>query len=73
MFDFISGVVTSKRPDAVVIDVAGVGYACFVSLTSLAQLPPEGELSKRLGTNRNTLQRAVPPIYIGKLCPGATG
>ena len=42
MFDFISGVVASKRPEAVVIDVRGVGYACFVSLNSLAELPPEG-------------------------------
>ena len=43
MFDFLTGTVVSKRGDVVVLDVRGVGYACFVSLNTLADLPPKNE------------------------------
>ncbi|MFH0962790.1 MAG: Holliday junction branch migration protein RuvA [Planctomycetota bacterium] len=48
MFDFVTGVVTSKRPDAVVINVSGVGYSCSVSLKTLDDLPAEGDVATLL-------------------------
>jgi len=35
MFDFIRGFVASKQPEYVVIDVGGVGFKIFTSMTSL--------------------------------------
>ena len=48
MFDFFTGVVTAKHGDAVVLDVGGVGYACFVSLNTLASVPAKGETATLL-------------------------
>ena len=43
MYDFLTGTVAAKHGDAVVLDVGGVGYACFVSLNTLSALPSRGE------------------------------
>lgn len=48
MYDFLTGTVAAKHGDAVVLDVGGVGYACFVSLNTLSALPPKGETIKLL-------------------------
>ncbi len=38
----LAGVLRSRSPEEVVVDVGGVGYQVFVSLQSYATLPPEG-------------------------------
>jgi len=38
----LSGTLTEKSPDRVVVDVGGVGYAVHVSLQTFADLPPAG-------------------------------
>jgi len=43
VYDFLTGTVAAKHGDAVVLDVGGVGYACFVSLNTLSALPSRGE------------------------------
>lgn len=43
MYDFLTGTVAAKHGDAVVLDVGGVGYACFVSLNTLSALPAKGQ------------------------------
>jgi len=43
VYDFLTGTVAAKHGDAVVLDVGGVGYACFVSLNTLSAVPPRGE------------------------------
>ena len=48
MFDFVTGVVASKRPNAVVMNVSGVGYSCSVSLNTLDDLPSEGDVATLL-------------------------
>ena len=43
MIASLSGVIESKGPDEVVIDVGGVGYRVFLSLRSMARLPATGQ------------------------------
>lgn len=43
MIASLSGVVESKAADEAVIDVHGVGYRVFLSLRSMAMLPPVGQ------------------------------
>lgn len=43
MIVFLSGMVSRKDADRIVIDVNGVGYEAFVSLTSSARLPAAGQ------------------------------
>lgn len=42
MIATLKGMITSKRPERVVIDVGGVGYSVAVPLCSLGDLPEEG-------------------------------
>jgi Holliday junction DNA helicase RuvA len=42
----LSGIVDSKAADEAVIDVDGVGYRVFLSLRSMARLPPVGQRTK---------------------------
>lgn len=46
MIASLNGLVDEKRQDEVVLDVNGVGYLVFVSLRSMARLPPDGERVK---------------------------
>jgi Holliday junction DNA helicase RuvA len=39
----LSGVLAAKKPTHIVVDVGGVGYRLFVSLTTFYTLPDEGE------------------------------
>ena len=43
MFDFFEGIVASKSPEALVVNVSGVGYELFASQKTLAECPPAGE------------------------------
>lgn len=43
MFDYLTGTIASKHGDAASLDVGGVGYSCFVSVNTLADLPPAGD------------------------------
>ncbi len=42
MFDYLSGRLVGRGPDAVVVDVGGVGYELFVSGQTLGRLPAPG-------------------------------
>lgn len=46
MFDFFEGIVASKSPELLVINVSGVGYALFVSQKTLDSCPHAGERVK---------------------------
>jgi Holliday junction DNA helicase RuvA len=39
----LNGIVQTKRPEGVIVDVNGVGYQLFVPLCSLADIPEPGE------------------------------
>jgi Holliday junction DNA helicase RuvA len=39
----LKGVLISRQPDQVIVDVGGVGYRVFVSLTSFYELPQPGQ------------------------------
>ena len=43
MIGSLRGIVQSRRPDNVIIDVNGVGYQVNVPLNILANLPEEGQ------------------------------
>ena len=43
MFDFFEGIVASRSPESLVINVSGVGYELFASQKTLAQCPAAGE------------------------------
>jgi Holliday junction DNA helicase RuvA len=42
MIASLTGRITSRKPDNVIIDVNGIGYQINVSLHTLSSLPPEG-------------------------------
>ncbi|MFZ5975916.1 MAG: Holliday junction branch migration protein RuvA [Bacillota bacterium] len=48
MYDFFEGIVASKSPELLVINVSGVGYALFVSQKTLESCPHAGERVKIL-------------------------
>ena len=39
----IRGVLTQKRPDEIIIDINGLGYACYISTNTYENLPSTGE------------------------------
>ena len=43
MIGSLKGILARKAPDGVLVDVAGVGYEVRVPLSTLSDLPPEGE------------------------------
>ena len=43
MIATLTGLLQSKAPEAVVVDVRGVGYEVHVPISTLAELPHEGE------------------------------
>lgn len=48
MIAFLNGVVAGKTPQAVYLDVSGVGFAVSMSQSSLAKLPAAGETARVL-------------------------
>lgn len=46
MFDYISGVIDSKKPTEVVVDVNGVGYHFKISLSTYKYIPQAGKKIK---------------------------
>ena len=46
MYEFFEGAVAAKTPEAIVLDVSGVGYGLFVSQKTLARCPRAGERAK---------------------------
>lgn len=46
MIGHIQGVLTSKQPPEVVLDVQGIGYEIQLPMTCFYQLPPVGETIK---------------------------
>jgi Holliday junction DNA helicase RuvA len=46
MIGFLRGEVAGRAPDGCFLDVGGVGYKLACSLTTLASLPPDGEMFK---------------------------
>ena len=59
MIAYLSGVVVRKDPDRVIVDVGGVGYEAFVSLTSSRTIPDAGEktgLHTYLHVREDTMQ-----------------
>lgn len=52
MIGHLRGQLLQKKPNAVLVDVHGVGYEVFISLTSFYELPGEGnEVSLRIHTH----------------------
>lgn len=43
MIAHLAGILVHKSPDALIVDVHGVGYQVFVSLNAFYALPPQGE------------------------------
>ena len=43
MIAMLRGILAEKQPDHMVLDVGGVGYRVFISLTTYEKLPNEGE------------------------------
>jgi Holliday junction DNA helicase RuvA len=54
----LTGTLTEKAPDRVVVDVGGVGYAVHVSLQTFAELPPAGS-SVRLLVHTEVREDAI--------------
>jgi Holliday junction DNA helicase RuvA len=48
MIAALSGVLSEKRPDRLVVDVGGVGYAVYVSLQTFSDLPQAGNTVRLL-------------------------
>ena len=46
MIAMLSGTVAEKKPSQVIIDVGGVGYRLFISLSTYEKLPPKDEKIK---------------------------
>jgi Holliday junction DNA helicase RuvA len=52
MIGSLSGVLSRKSPDAILVDVGGVGYEVSVPVNTLSDLPPEGsEVSLQIYTH----------------------
>ncbi len=67
MIAWLSGVVLSKHPDSVVLDVGGVGYQLSVSLNTFCQVPPIGG---RVSVEVHTHVREDQISLFGFLVPG---
>lgn len=48
MFEYFNGIVESKKPTEVILDVNGVGYILKISLSSYSALPKQGQKAKIL-------------------------
>ncbi|MCB0282097.1 MAG: Holliday junction branch migration protein RuvA [Calditrichae bacterium] len=46
MFDYISGIIDSKKPTEIVIDANGIGYLLKISLSTYQKIPASGEKVK---------------------------
>jgi Holliday junction DNA helicase RuvA len=67
MIAWLRGVLISKNPDAVVLDVEGVGYLLSLSLNSFCQLPPVGG---KVSIEVHTYVREDQISLFGFLVPG---
>lgn len=48
MIDFLQGTLASKDPEAVTINVSGVGYRALVPVSTYAEMPREGDTAQLL-------------------------
>ena len=48
MIVFITGKLTKKTPDHIIIDLNGLGYFCYISANTYDDLPSEGEVASLL-------------------------
>ena len=48
MYEFISGTISSKQPDHVIVDCGGIGYRLKISFSAYEKLPGQGKPVKLL-------------------------
>ncbi len=64
MYEYLNGILKEKLPESVVIDVNGIGYKCFVPLSSFSQLP---ELEKPILLYISFIVREDMQVFYGFL------